>query len=227
MDHYGNISCFPLHHTHLVDCFNDGMSFTLLIFLITIPTLILIFYPLRCFQKCLSYYQIRWHFLHAFVYSFQCCYKDGTEPGTYDLRWFSLYGLVLRFGMCIMYTMTLSSMYFVYTLLIILVIVILLINFQPYKTSVSHYTTIDVSFLILLSVFYTSLLGNNVTASNGQKYLYFFNALATVSCVIQIVYITSIMLHWMYSRGKWGRVLWTKVIVFLKQRQQTLFYITW
>ena len=87
---------------------------------------------------------------------------------------------------------------------------------KHYKTSVSHYTTIDVSFLILLSVFYTSLLGNNITASNGQKYLYIFNALATVSCVIPIIYITSIVLHWTFSRRKWGRALWMKVGVFLK-----------
>ena len=70
------------------------LSATLATFFIIIPTLILILYPFRCFQKCLSYYQIQWHFLHAFVDSFQGCYKDGTESGTYDLRFFSAYGLV-------------------------------------------------------------------------------------------------------------------------------------
>ena len=42
------------------------LSVTLATFFVIIPTLILILYPFRCFQKCLSYCQIRWHFLHAF-----------------------------------------------------------------------------------------------------------------------------------------------------------------
>ena len=31
-----------------------------------------------------TYFPTQWHFLHAFVNSFQGSYKDGTEPGTYD-----------------------------------------------------------------------------------------------------------------------------------------------
>ena len=70
------------------------LAISMLIVFIIVPTLILICYPFRCFQKCLSYYQIRLHCLRTFVDSFQGCYKDGTEPGTYDLRWLSSYGLV-------------------------------------------------------------------------------------------------------------------------------------
>ena len=46
-----------------------------------------------------------------------------------------------------------------------------LINFQSYKTSVSHYTEIDASYLILLCLFVTSIDGNNVISNNGQRYL--------------------------------------------------------
>ena len=128
-----NVQFFRGHHLPYA-----LLSSTLLIFLIIIPTLILIFYPFQWFQRCLSYYQIRWHFLHAFVDSFQGCYKDGTEPGTCDLRWFSVYGLVLRFGMCFTYALTFSSMYYIYFLLVILSFVIFLINLQP--VSYTHLT---------------------------------------------------------------------------------------
>ena len=185
------------------------LSTALLIFLIAIPTLILILYPCRCFQWCLSHYQIRYPILHTFVDSFQGCYKDGTEPDTHDLRWFSAYGFLLRFGICITFVLTLSTMYFIYALLVILLVIILLINFQPYKTSVAHYTTIDVSFLILLSLFYESVLGINI--SYGRRHLYSFCILAFVSSVIPIIYIAFIALHWIYSRRKWGGMLLMRV----------------
>ena len=47
-------------------------------------------------------------------------------------------------------------MFYIYALLLILVVIIFLINFQPYKSSVTHYATIDITFFILLSLCYTS-----------------------------------------------------------------------
>ena len=47
------------------------LAATLAIVFIMIPTLILMLYPFQCFQKCLSYYRIQWHFIRAFVDSFQ------------------------------------------------------------------------------------------------------------------------------------------------------------
>ena len=143
----------------------------MLLLLIVIPTLVLMLYPFRWFQKCLSYFCIQWHFLHAFVDSFQGCYKDGTDEGTYDLRWLSSYGLLLRFGICIIFTLTLSSMYFIYAVVFIVTVIILLINFQPYKTSVSHYTVTDASFLILLCLLFTSFNGDNIFSFRNRYYL--------------------------------------------------------
>ena len=187
------------------------LSATMALFFVIIPTLILILYPFQCFQKCLSYYQIRRHFLHTFVDSFQGYYKDGTEPGTYDLRWFSSYGLLLRLGICIIFILTLNAMYFIYALLLIVVVLILLVNFQPHKSSVSHYTTIDITFLILLSLHYTSIIGVNITALKGQQYLYLIFILAFLSGFIPIIYLIFITLQWMYLRRKWSGRFLTKV----------------
>ena len=175
------------------------LSMTLSIPFIVIPTLILILYPFlnQCFQKCISCCRVQLHCLRAFVDSFQGCYKDGTEPGTYDLRWLSSYGLVLRFGIVILFILTLSSMCFVYIVILTVFMTIILINFQPYKSSVEHYTTIDASFLLLLSLFFTTTSGSNITD------LYFFYPLAVISCVIPIIYVTVIVLHWIYSRREW------------------------
>ena len=206
----GNIEF--LHRDHIPFA---ALAFSMVMVIIVVPTLILICYPFRCFQKCLSYYQIRLHCLHAFVDSFQGCYKDGTEPGTCDLRWLSSYGFVLRFGICLLFALTLSSMYFIYFVILLISMTVILINFQPYKNSVAHYTTIDTSFLILLSLFFTTISGNNITDSTGQKYLSIFYAMAVISCIIPIIYIAVIVLHWIYSRRKWCEVFLDKMKVSL------------
>ena len=206
----GNIEF--LHRDHIPFAVLSLSMFTVFI---AIPTLILICYPFRCFQKCLSYYQIRPHCLHTFVDSFQGCYKDGTEPGTYNLRWLSSYEFVLRFGICLLFALTLSSMYFIYIVILLTSTVIILINFQPYKNSVSQYTTIDASFLILLSLFSTTITGNNITDSTGQKYLNIFYALGIISCVIPIIYIVVIVLHWIYTKRTWGKMFLERIKVSL------------
>ena len=55
---------------------------------VIIPISVFLLFPFQFFQKFLSLFPLNWHFLHAFVDSFQDCYKDGTEPGTFDCRWF-------------------------------------------------------------------------------------------------------------------------------------------
>ena len=187
-----------------------ALSTVLFIVFIAVPTAILMLYPFCCFQKCLSYLNIRSHVLHAFIDSFQGCYKDGTEPGTYDLRWFSSYGLVLRFCICTTFALTLSSMFFIYVVIVIIIMIILLINLQPYKTAVTYYTKIDASFLILLSLFYIAISGIDITILSGQSFLKFFYGLAFIASIIPIIYATLIVLHWIYS--KWKRARWMIII---------------
>ena len=188
------------------------LAISFVIFFVTIPTLILILYPFRCFQKCLSYYQIRWHFIHAFVDSFQGYFKDGTEQNNWDLRWFSAYGLVLRLCISVTFILTLSSMYFVYAIIIIVLATILLLNFHPYKECVSHYTVIDALFLILLSILYTSFLGVNVAELQGRKYKFPFLVLSVLTTIIPVIYISAITLHWIYSRKKWSKQLLRNIL---------------
>ena len=183
------------------------LAVSFIVFFIMIPTLILVFYPFHFFQKCLSYYQIRWHFLHAFVDSFQGYYKDGTEPKTWDLRWFSAYGFILRICVCFIFNLTLSSMYFVYAVIILVSLTILLVNLDPYKEVVKHYTVIDAFFIIFLSIIYISFLGINVVDIQAHEYKISFLALSVLATIVPIIYVSVITLHWIYSRKRWGKQL--------------------
>ena len=122
--------------------------------------------------------------------------------------------------MCFTYALTLSSMFYIYFLLVILSFVIFLINLQPYKASVVHYTTIDASFLILFAVIYTTFIGDDITAYNGLRFRLVLYTLGFISCVIPIIYISFIVLHWIYSRRKWGGLFLTRVRDLLKNRNK-------
>ena len=194
------------------------LAITFLVFFILTPTLILILYPFQFFQKCLSYYQIRWHFLRAFVDSFQGYYKDGTEPKTMDLRCFSAYSLVLRICFCIIFVLTLSSMFFIYTVIVLVSTIILLLNFNPYKKAVKHYAVIDAFFLIFLSILYISFLGINVVDIQAHSYKFSFLVMSTMATIVPVIYISAVTLYWIYSRRKWGKQL-LMVITFRIFRQ--------
>ena len=72
------------------------MAITILIIFVLLPILILLLYPCNWFQRLLNVFPVNWQVLHTFVDSFQGCYKDGTEAGTRDCRWFSSFFFIIR-----------------------------------------------------------------------------------------------------------------------------------
>jgi hypothetical protein len=72
------------------------LAIVVLCALVILPITILALYPFAFFQKFLNLFPVRWYVLHTFVDAFQGCYKDGTEPGTRDFRWFSAVYLSFR-----------------------------------------------------------------------------------------------------------------------------------
>ena len=124
-----------------------------------LPMLLFILYPFRCFQKFLNLFSIRWYILHTFVESFYVSYKDGTQPGTRDCRWFASLFFLSRFCMMFAGAYTESAMYFPIATMILVMVVLLFVIFQPFKENVSHFTTMNAFFLLLLHVLYTCFIG--------------------------------------------------------------------
>ena len=122
------------------------------------PMLLLMVYPCKCFQQFLSFFRINWHFLHTLIDSFQGCFKDGTEHGTYDLRWMSAYGLFIRLTLLVLYAITHTSMYYVFAAIVLVCLIIFLINIEPYKKSMAYLTRNDAAFLMLLTLVYIGVV---------------------------------------------------------------------
>ena len=78
----------------------DNGIFVLALIIITafivFPTVLMLAYPTRTFQKCLNCCGLRCLPLHIFMDAFQGCYKNGTD-GTRDYRYFAGLYLVFRF----------------------------------------------------------------------------------------------------------------------------------
>ena len=173
------------------------LALIVLIIFVGIPTMVLVLYPLRFFQKVLTYFSINWHFIHVFVDSFQGCYKDGTEPGTFDCRWFSVLMLLTRPLLFIVYALTLSTMFFSYALVFIVTVLIILINIQPYKKTAVRYPSTDSTFIVFLSISYSAILGLDTSSITNHTYGLIFIVICLVSACVPLFYIAFYILSWL------------------------------
>ena len=105
--------------------------FMLCVFVV-IPTLVLLLYPTRAFQRSLGCCRVRWLALHAFADTFNGYYKNGTE-GTRDYRYFAGLYVIVRI-LPFLYTGGYFILYFLMLIIICLTIVSLLFAIlRPYK----------------------------------------------------------------------------------------------
>ena len=85
-----------------------ALALLILLVFVLIPILLLLFYPMVLFQKILNRLPYRFQiYLDTFVDLFQGCYKNGTQPGTRDCRWFSAVPFILKLVLLVLYTVTL------------------------------------------------------------------------------------------------------------------------
>ena len=208
-----NISTYGLYYTPSVAYFSREhlpyaiTALVLLTVFVLIPITTLTLYPFRFFQNFLSLFPFNWHFLHAFVDSFQGCYKDRTNPGTLDCRWFSSLLLLLRPIFFITYGLTLSMMYFVYTIIILVIFLILLINIQPFNKAATRYPSTDIIFVVLLSFCYVILTGRDNANTENPVYYQFMLYVAFLSAFVPILYIFTVILFWFISHLNWMKSL--------------------
>lgn len=171
-------------------------------FFVVLPTVILTLYPLQLFQKFLSCFPVQWHFLRTFVDSFQGCYKDGTEEGTLDCRFFAQYDLFMRFAFFTLYALTRSSMFFVYAAIVCTVFIIIFTNVNVFKKMAIYYPSMDLTFMIMLALLYVSIIGVNIASIIGHNYLPILLILVMVSPFLTFLYILYIIFEWLISQRK-------------------------
>ncbi len=167
-----------------------------------LPTLLLALYPFRFFQRFLNLFPVRWHILHTFMDSFQGGYKNGTEPGTRDYRWFSTLFLSSRLIGFLIYSFTQSGSFFAVSAVALMILALLILNLQPFR---SGYSMINATFIILLAMVFTMIGGSYLVAIEDDRILLF--AVALIIVLSPLLYVLFMIFYWLVSERLFCRKL--------------------
>ena len=119
-----------------------------------LPIVLLCLYPCHCFQRLLNVCHLKCQALRTFMDAFQGCYKDGTN-GTRDCRFFAAVYLITRVAVHLSLVFTLVSYNTSVFITLLLIVILLLSGFQPYKKQ--FYNVLDTFFLVSSVSFVSSL----------------------------------------------------------------------
>jgi len=187
-----------LSSNHLIFAFT---AIAVLIVFIFLPILLLLLYPPRCFHKCLDCCRIRCHALMVFTDAFQGACKNGTN-GTRDHRWFAIVYPSAHIFCYITYAITLSPFAYALINFMLIGIAALIAVVQPYKkTSHNIFNTLIVLTVTLITASMTSM-SSSVERQHSHSYAAF--VLTAMSLGIPLLYLTAILLHWVYRSGVFG-----------------------
>ena len=131
-----------------------GISLILLL-LVVFPAILLLLYPCRFCQKCLTFTRLNFQALRFLMDSFHGCYKNGTE-GTRDCRYFAFVFLIFRIAISVVYTSSTMN-YYATVLGICISLAIAIAVVRPYNKQNDIFNRLDplmIFFLIIwLSIF--------------------------------------------------------------------------
>ena len=124
---------------------------------------------MKWFQRCLNLFKLSHFALHTFVDSFAGYYKDGTEPGTRDCRYFAALFLLLRILAYIAYEVTLNVYFFELCALLLGIYAIVVTIITPYKPMYSKYNTLTPTMLIMMMMIIVSVMNVNFALIKVQN----------------------------------------------------------
>ena len=160
-----------------------------------------------CFQKFLNLFPVRWYVLHTFVDAFYGCYKDGTEPGTRDYRWFVSLLFILRFLQFLLYFLPVKIIYNHLITVIVVLYTTLFATLQPFKSSVSHFNAIHILFFQALSIFSLTSLGISISSLQEPNLVFLFYIIGIFISLVPCLYFLSSIAYWVYSCRRFGLAL--------------------
>ena len=176
------------------------MALVIIFVFIILPMCLLLFYPLNCFQSCLRRCKLKGKALDHFVKTFNQYYKDGSEEGTMDCRWFAAVYPIMRFASFLTYTLTLNGFYFRLSVPLTLVFVILIIAVQPYKKEYAFFNIVDAVIMLFVALFYACVDGLNTSSLEEVRHVKPLFMLATVVGLFPLAYMSAVVLYWLYKR---------------------------
>ena len=186
------------------------LALLLLLIFVLLPIVLLLLYPMRCFQRCLGCCRVRWHALHIFMDAFQGWYKDGTNR-TCDCRYFAALYLITRFTIFTVHAFTIDILFFSVSQFVLIAVAMLIAISQPYKAQFAVYNIVDTVFILLLALWYCGVLCYELAVLKDHRYKFTSVLVTVVVGIAPLLYITAITLYWMCSQTKIGHNMIKKI----------------
>ena len=167
---------------------------------IVLPTLFLLLYSFSACQFILNKLSPGSQLvIRTFVDIFQGCYKDGTQPKGSDYRWLSAMPFIIRLVIFFVYAMTLNSSFDAYAAMILVLNVIIIIQFDPYKDS-SLNKNISL-FMLLVSYILVCFLGhdhfNKVINS-------IFTPMVITGGSVPLFFVFKLIINFLFNKRRFG-----------------------
>ena len=185
-------------------CIYATLALTSLSLLVIFPILILLLYSSSFFQKCLTILPHRWQItLHTFVDSFQGSYKNGTEPGSRDCRWYAPVFYICRLLLMIFYAISLDATYFPYGAMFLTLIASMTIIVEPFKAHLKHLSSAMAVYILFIAAFYVCAAGTGITERNNDALsTYIFYAFTVVIGLLPILHVSIHVIVWIIQHCK-------------------------
>ena len=172
-----------------------------------VPILFLFLYQLSWFQRILHCLKVRCHIITALMDSFHGSYKNGTEPGTRDCRWFAGVPLVGRFLLLLSWALILDSSFFPLAIVIIICMIVSTTYIQPYKNFLIKYAKIDIMFWGFLALFFTFEDAVTFSSLKPKIFTKVADILRVIMAVIPLIYMICITAYYLLSRMRRVKIL--------------------
>ena len=174
------------------------MALFFLLMFTVFPCLLLFLYPCQFFQRFLNNIHCNSHALRTFMDVFQGNFKDGTNS-TRDYRYFAGVFFVTRLILTAIFILFSS----IYSILLFGTVITMLgfsvAIFHPQRTKI-HYT-LDCIILLLLSVFFFSVIGYFMSP-NGSIVRKISSNFGLLSLLLPLMYITCLSVYWVVVRKR-------------------------
>ena len=133
--------------------------------------------------------------------AFQGCYKDGTQPGIRNFRWYASLFFITR--LCYFIIVPFSHYTTESIQLSLILLATLVAVFYPFKPSATYLNIINIIFLQFQLIIFTAV--NGLESAVTHRYHYNFHLfLVVILAIIPLLYASGSVVHWVYMHKKSG-----------------------
>ena len=180
-----------------------GIAFILLVFVVS-PAVLLMLYPCRFCQKCLTKCRLDFQVLHFLMDSFHGCYKNGTD-GTRDYRSFASLYFITRIAVSVEYGLS-TRTYHTTVMAICLSLATVIAVVRPYNERNDVFNRLDplmIFFLVIWLMIFRDLhhlAGGDYTSQHADLFLCYILLIIPLFVVTSYWYVKVFKLKWCKSR---------------------------